>query len=62
LGLAYVFIYCLGGIPARGHACKAKDAAMLRQVHEGDEVKARVENVNGTMTIVLLVKQILISD
>jgi len=35
---------------------------MLRQVHEGDEVKARVENVNGTMTIVMLEKQILISD
>ena len=35
---------------------------MLRQVHEGDEVKARVENVNGTMTIVMLEKEILISD
>jgi len=57
LGLAYVFIYCLVGIPMRAHACKAKDAAMLRQVHEGDKVKVRVENVNGTMTIVTLEKQ-----
>lgn len=29
----------------------------LRQVHEGDNVKVRVENINGTMTIVTLEKQ-----
>ena len=37
-------------------AFKAKDAAMVKQVHEGDKVKVRVENVDGTMTIVKLEK------
>ncbi|RQR26848.1 RND transporter MFP subunit [Burkholderia sp. Bp9143] len=37
-------------------AFKAKDAAMLAEVHVGDKVKVRVENVNGTPTIVKLVK------
>jgi Cu/Ag efflux protein CusF len=38
-------------------AFKARDAAMLKQAHEGDKVKVRVENVGGTMTIVTMQKQ-----
>ncbi|WP_272544883.1 copper-binding protein [Burkholderia cepacia] len=45
------------GMPPMTMAFKAKDAAMVKQVHEGDKVKVRVENVNGTLTIVKLVKQ-----
>lgn len=45
------------GMPAMTMAFKAKDSAMVKQVHEGDKVKVRVENVNGTMTIVKLDKQ-----
>ncbi|KUY59433.1 copper-binding protein [Burkholderia sp. RF2-non_BP3] len=44
------------GMPAMTMAFKAKDAAMLAEVHAGDKVKVRVENVNGTLTIVKLVK------
>ncbi len=44
------------GMPPMTMAFKAKDAAMLAQVHVGDKVKVRIENVNGTMTIVKLVK------
>ncbi len=35
----------------------AKDGSMVRQIHEGDKVNVRVENVNGTLTIVTLEKQ-----
>ncbi|WP_438397129.1 copper-binding protein [Caballeronia sp. DA-9] len=45
------------GMPAMTMAFKAGNAAMLKQVHEGDTVKVRVENVDGTMTIVKLEKQ-----
>jgi Cu/Ag efflux protein CusF len=45
------------GMPPMTMAFKAKDAAMVRQVKEGDKVKVRVENVNGTLTIVKLEKQ-----
>ncbi|VVD76564.1 RND transporter MFP subunit [Pandoraea pneumonica] len=45
------------GMPAMTMAFKTRDAAMAAQVHEGDKVKVRVENVNGTMTIVRLEKQ-----
>ncbi|MBN3726551.1 copper-binding protein [Burkholderia sp. Ac-20379] len=38
-------------------AYKAKDAAMVKQAKEGEKVKVRVENVNGTPTIVTLLKQ-----
>jgi Cu/Ag efflux protein CusF len=38
-------------------AFKAKDAAMLKDIKEGDKVKVRVENVDGTMTIVKMAKQ-----
>jgi Cu/Ag efflux protein CusF len=43
------------GMPAMTMAFKAQDAAMLRRVKEGDKVKVRVENVDGTMTIVKLI-------
>ena len=45
------------GMPAMTMAFKARDAAMLKQAHEGDKVKVRVENVSGTMTIVTMQKQ-----
>ncbi|BBQ03427.1 RND transporter MFP subunit (plasmid) [Burkholderia sp. SFA1] len=45
------------GMPPMTMAFKAKDAAMLKQVHEGDKVKVRVENVDGNLTIVKLEKQ-----
>jgi Cu(I)/Ag(I) efflux system periplasmic protein CusF len=45
------------GMPPMTMAFKAKDAAMLKQAHEGDKVKVRVENVSGTMTIVTMQKQ-----
>lgn len=45
------------GMPPMTMTFKAKDAAMVKQVHEGDKVKVRVENVNGEMTIVKLEKQ-----
>ncbi|MFM0367517.1 copper-binding protein [Paraburkholderia sediminicola] len=45
------------GMPPMTMAFKAKDATMVKQVHEGDKVKVRVENVNGTLTIVKLEKQ-----
>lgn len=45
------------GMPPMTMAFKAKDAAMVEHIHEGDKVKVRVENVNGTLMIVKLVKQ-----
>ncbi len=45
------------GMPPMTMAFKAKDAAMVKQVHEGDKVKVRVENVDGNLTIVKLEKQ-----
>lgn len=45
------------GMPPMTMAFKAKDAAMLKEVKEGDKVKVRVENVDGTLTIVKLAKQ-----
>ena len=44
------------GMPPMTMAFKAKNAAMVKQVHEGDKVKVRVENVNGTLIIVKLKK------
>jgi Cu(I)/Ag(I) efflux system periplasmic protein CusF len=38
-------------------AYKAKDASMINQAKEGEKVKVRVENVDGTLTIVKLMKQ-----
>jgi Cu(I)/Ag(I) efflux system periplasmic protein CusF len=45
------------GMPAMTMAFKAKDAAMVNSVKEGDNVKVRVENVGGTLTIVKMAKQ-----
>jgi Cu(I)/Ag(I) efflux system protein CusF len=45
------------GMPPMTMAFKAKDAAMVGEVKEGDSVKVRVENVNGELTIVKLAKQ-----
>jgi len=45
------------GMPPMTMAFKAKDTAMVKRVHEGDKVKVRVENVDGTLTIVRLEKQ-----
>jgi Cu(I)/Ag(I) efflux system periplasmic protein CusF len=45
------------GMPPMTMAFKAKDAAMLKEVKAGDNVKVRVENVNGDLTIVKLAKQ-----
>ncbi|QGZ58862.1 copper-binding protein [Paraburkholderia acidiphila] len=45
------------GMPPMTMAFKAKDGSMVKAVHEGDKVKVRVENVNGTLTIVKLEKQ-----
>ncbi len=45
------------GMLAMTMAFKAKDATMVKRVHEGDKVKARIENVDGTLTIVKLEKQ-----
>ena len=43
-------------MPAMTMAFKAKDAAMLAHAHAGDKVKVRIEKVDGTLTIVKLVK------
>lgn len=45
------------GMPPMIMAFKAKDAAMVKQIKEGDKVKVRVEEVNGTLTIVKLEKR-----
>jgi hypothetical protein len=47
----------LAGMLPMTMAFKAKGAAMVTQVKEGDKVKVRVENVDGTLTIVKLEKQ-----
>ncbi|OXI36259.1 copper-binding protein [Burkholderia aenigmatica] len=44
------------GMPPMTMAFKAKDAAMLEHAHTGDKVKVRIEKVDGTLTIVKLVK------
>lgn len=38
-------------------AYKAKDPSMVKQAKEGEKVKVRVEDVDGTLTIVKLIKQ-----
>ena len=45
------------GMSAMTMAYKAKDASMVKQAKEGEKVKVRVENVDGTLTIVKLLKQ-----
>jgi Cu/Ag efflux protein CusF len=44
------------GMPAMTMAYKAGDASMLNSVKDGDNVKVRVENVGGTLTIVKMAK------
>ncbi|HZZ04469.1 copper-binding protein [Paraburkholderia sp.] len=45
------------GMSAMTMAYKAKDASMVKEAKEGEKVKVRVENVDGTLTIVKLLKQ-----
>lgn len=45
------------GMGSMTMAYQAKDAAMLGSVRAGEKVKVRVENVNGSLTIVKLVKR-----
>jgi Cu(I)/Ag(I) efflux system protein CusF len=45
------------GMSAMTMAYKAKDATMVKQAKEGEKVKVRVENIDGTLTIVKLMKQ-----
>ncbi|KFG98358.1 RND transporter MFP subunit [Burkholderia paludis] len=45
------------GMPAMTMAFNVADAAMIRSLHVGDKVRVRVESVNGTLTIVRLVKR-----
>lgn len=45
------------GMPAMTMAYKAKDAAMVKQAKEGEKVKFRLENLNGTYTITTLTKR-----
>jgi len=45
------------GMPPMTMAFKAGDPAMMPSLHVGDKVRVRVENVNGTLTIVKLVKR-----
>ncbi|MBN3724209.1 copper-binding protein [Burkholderia sp. Ac-20379] len=42
------------GMPAMTMAYKAGTADMAQHVHAGDKVRVRVENLNGTLTIVKL--------
>ena len=45
------------GMPAMTMAYKTKDAAMIKQAKEGEKVKFRMENLNGTYTIATLKKR-----
>lgn len=45
------------GMPAMTMAYKAKDAAVLKQAKEGELVKFRLENLDGTYTITTLTKR-----
>ena len=45
------------GMPAMTMAYKAKDAAMVTGAKEGEKVKFRLENLNGTYTITALTKR-----
>lgn len=45
------------GMPAMTMAYKAKDAAMLILAKEDENVKFRLENLNGTYTITMLKKR-----
>ena len=45
------------GMPPMTMAFKAGDAAMIPPLHVGDKVRVRVENVDGTLTIVKLARR-----
>ncbi len=45
------------GMPPMTMAYKAKDETVLKQAKEGEKVKFRLENLNGTYTIMSLKKQ-----
>ncbi|WP_334047247.1 copper-binding protein [Burkholderia cepacia] len=45
------------GMPPMTMAFKVGDAAMLTSFHVDDKVRVRVESVNGTLTIVKIVKR-----
>ncbi|RQS36116.1 RND transporter MFP subunit [Burkholderia sp. Bp8992] len=45
------------GMPPMTMAFKVGDVAMIPSLHAGDKVRVRVERVNGTLTIVKLVKR-----
>lgn len=45
------------GMPAMTMAYKAKDTAMVKQAKEGEKVKFRLENLNGTYIITTLEKR-----
>ncbi|WP_237174026.1 copper-binding protein [Paracandidimonas lactea] len=45
------------GMPAMTMAYKAKDEAMVKRAKEGEKVKFRLENLNGTYTITALEKR-----
>ncbi|MFW7343870.1 copper-binding protein [Pollutimonas sp. H1-120] len=45
------------GMPPMTMAYKAKDATVLQQAKEGEKVKFRLENLNGTYTIMTLKKR-----
>ena len=45
------------GMPPMTMAFKVGDAAMLTSLHVDDKVRVRVESVNGTLTIVKIVKR-----
>ncbi|ASL45228.1 hypothetical protein bAD24_I17280 [Burkholderia sp. AD24] len=45
------------GMSAMTMAYKARDASMIDQIKAGEKVKVRVEDVDGTLTIVKLLKQ-----
>ncbi|KVV48381.1 RND transporter MFP subunit [Burkholderia territorii] len=45
------------GMPPMTMAFKTKDVGMVKQIHEGDKVRVRIENVDGALTIVKLEKR-----
>lgn len=45
------------GMPPMTMAYKAKDETVLQQAKEGEKVKFRLENLNGTYTIMTLKKR-----
>lgn len=45
------------GMPPMTMAYKAKDAAMVNRAKEGEKVRFRLEDINGTYTITRLEKQ-----